>query len=63
MSYIDLSSPSAEVRLLANMVGRDARFTTIIAYLAQLTRLNVWEDTQVSIKRALPVKGVPECEQ
>ena len=47
------------------MVGRDARSSTFsnLAYLAKLTGLNVWEDTPVAIKRALPVKSVPEGEQ
>ena len=40
------------------MVGHDARSSTIsnLAYLAGLTGLNVWEDTLVAIKRALPVR-------
>ena len=47
------------------MVGHDARSSTFsnLAYLAGLTGLNVWEDTLVAIKRALPVNSVPECEQ
>ena len=57
-----LKSPSKEIRLLANIVGRDPRSTTYknLQHLKNLSSLDPWDFSSQSIKIQLPVKKVPE---
>ena len=59
-----LNSPSREVRLLANIVGRDCQSNTYsnLQYLQQLTGLDPWVFSSQRIKSELPVKVVQETE-
>ena len=59
-----LNSPSGEVRLLANIVGRDCQSNTYknLRYIQQLSGLDPWVFSSYRIKSALPVKMVPESE-
>ena len=60
-----LTSPSREIRLLANIVSRDPHSVTAknIKHIKELTDLSVWDFASWRIKEALPVKTVPECEK
>ena len=60
-----LNSPSKEIRLLANIVGRDPRSTTSknLMYIKQLSGLDPWDFSSEKIKKNLPVKDVPENEK
>ena len=57
-----LSSPSKEIRLLANIVARDPQSTTCknIKYIEQLTKLSPWDYSGHRIKQQLPVQEVPD---
>ena len=57
--------PSAEVRLLVNLVARDPSSTTAdnINYIRELTQLSPWHFSPGRIKAALPRLEVPEKEQ
>ena len=57
-----LSSPSKEVRLLANIVARDPKSTTYknIKYIEQLTLRSPWDYSGAVIKKLLPVLQVPD---
>ena len=59
-----LTSPSREIRLLANIVSRDPHSVTAknIKHIKELTDLSVWDFASWRIKETLPVKTVPECE-
>ena len=60
-----INSPSKEIRLLANIVGRDPRSTTSknLIYIKQLSGLDPWDFSSQNIKKNLPVKEVPENEK
>ena len=57
-----LKSPSKEIRLLANIVGRDPRSTTYknLQHVKNLSSLDPWDFSSQRIKIQLPVKKVPE---
>ena len=57
-----LKSPSKEIRLLANIVGRDPRSTTYknLQHVKNLSSLDPWDFSSQRIKIQLPVKQVPE---
>ena len=57
-----LNSPSREIRLLANIVGRDHRSTTYknLQHIKNLSSLNPWDFSSLKIKLHLPTKQVPE---
>ena len=57
-----LKSPSKEIRLLANIVGRDPKSTTYknIQHVKNLSSLDPWDFSSQSIKIQLPVKKVPD---
>jgi hypothetical protein len=59
-----LTSPSKEIRLLANIVSRDPHSVTAknIKYIAELTKFSPWDFSSLKIKEALPVKIIPESE-
>ena len=56
--------PCAEVSVMAEVASRDARTVTAgnIRHLNTLTKLNCATECKVVVKRALPVKEVPERE-
>ena len=60
-----LKSPSKEVRLLANIVGREPGSTTYrnLELLKQLSDLDPWVFSSQRIKSALPVQTVPESQE
>ena len=60
-----LTSPSREIKLLANIVSRDPNSVTAknIKYIKELTDLSVWDFSSWRIKEELPVKTVPEGEE
>jgi hypothetical protein len=57
-----LNSPSKEIRLLANIVGRDSKSTTFrnLLYIQKLSGLDPWNFSSQRIKMKLPVKEVPD---
>ena len=57
-----LNSPSREIRLLANIVGRDHRSTTYknLQHIKNLSSLDPWDFSSQKIKLHLPTKQVPE---
>ena len=57
-----LSSPSKEVRLLANIVSRDPRSTTSknLLYLKKVSGLDPWDYSSQKIKSNLPTRKLPE---
>ena len=59
-----LKSPSKEVALLANIVGREPSSTTAdnIRYIEELTGLSPWRFSPGRIKAELPRMTVPERE-
>ena len=60
-----ISSPSKEIRLLANIVSRDPQSTTCrnIKYIERLTELSPWDYSGQRIKQQLPVQEVPDNQQ
>ena len=60
-----LKSPSKEIALLANIVGRDPSSNTSdnIRYIRELTNLNPWSYSASRIKAELPSQAVPENEK
>ena len=56
--------PSAEVAVMAEVASRDARTVTAgnMKLLNSLTKLDCAAESKLAVKRALPVKEVPECE-
>ena len=56
-----LNSPSKEIRLLANIVGRDPKSTTSknLLYIKKVSGLDPWDFSTQKIKMNLPVKEVP----
>ena len=56
--------PCEEVAVMAQVASRDARTVTAgnIRHLNTLTKLDCATECRVVVKRALPVKEVPECE-
>ena len=57
-----LDSPSKEIRLLANIVGRERQSTTAknLLLIQNLTKLDPWVFSSQRIKLELPVKNIPE---
>ena len=57
-----LSSPSKEVRLLANIVSRDLHSVTAknLKYISDITKLSPWDFSSARIKQELPEQNVPE---
>ena len=60
-----LNSPSKEVRLLANIVGRDPQSNTCrnLLHIKRVSELDPWDFSSQRIKLNLPVKGIPEDQQ
>ena len=60
-----LNSPSKEIRLLANIVGREPQSTTAknLLHIQNLTKLDPWVFSSQRIKLELPVKTIPEDQQ
>ena len=60
-----LKSPCSEVPILAELMRKDARSTTSgnLSYVSATTGLNCSTADKLSIKAALPVEEVPECER
>ena len=56
--------PSAEVAVMAEVASKDARTVTAgnMKHLNTLTKLDCAAESKLVVKRALPVKEVPECE-
>ena len=59
-----LTSASSEVAIVAEVVAKDARSTTVgnLAFLGSETGLEVKEADRLEVRSMLPVKGVPENE-
>ena len=60
-----LSSPSREVAIMANISVKDARTVTAsnLRLLTNVTGLDCSLADKISVKNALPIKGVPESER
>ena len=58
-------SPSWEVAMMAELIGKDARTTTSanLKFVSSLTSLNCAEEDWRTVKAALPVSEVPEKER